>query len=155
MIKPKIRIRALMAIIAIVALGIWGEQMRRRRDYCLKKSLEHRTKLLMMSLHFQHPLMSAAEEEKLRRTYPHAAWHLEVSDAYLRCANQPWQAVPPEPDEPFSFPPGVVPDRRNANTNTPSEHAPSPKPVGCVKTGHSYCRTPLADEGIAAGSGGG
>jgi hypothetical protein len=33
--------------------------------------------------------------------------------------------------------------------------APSPKPVGCVKTGHSYCRTPLAGEGIASGGGGG
>jgi hypothetical protein len=108
MISPKMRVRAMMAFVAIIALGIWGEQMRRRRAYCLKKSLEHRSKLLMISSHFSHPLMSAADEEKLRRTYPHAAWHLEVSDAYLRCANRPWQPVPPEPDEPFSFPPGKV-----------------------------------------------
>ena len=108
MIRPKVRIRALMALIAIIAFGIWGEQMRRRRAYCLKKSLEHRSKLLMVSFHFQHPLLSAQQEEKLRRTYPHAAWHLEVSDAYLRCANRSWQPVPPEPEEPVSFPPGEV-----------------------------------------------
>src|SRR5271165_3003686 len=108
MIRPKVRIRALMALVAIIALGLWGEQMRRRRAYCLKKSLEHRSKLIMISFHFQHPLLSAAEEAKLRRTYPHAAWHLEVSDAYLRFANRPWQPVPAEPDEPFSFPPGEV-----------------------------------------------
>ena len=111
MIRPKMRIRALMAIVAIVALGIWGDQMRRRRHYCLKKSLEHRTKLLMMSFHFQHAIMSASGRRETAEDVSHAAWQLEVSDAYLRCANRPWQAVPPEPDEPFSFLPGEAPAR--------------------------------------------
>ena len=96
----------MMALVAIVALGIWGEQMRRRRAYCLRKSLEHRGKLMMISMHFSHPLMSEKDEERLRRTYPHAAWHLGVSDTYLRHANRPWLPLPPEPEEPFEFPPG-------------------------------------------------
>jgi hypothetical protein len=110
MMRPKLRIRAAMALIAIVAFGIWGEQMRRRRAYCLRKSFEHRTKLLMISLHFPHPLMSAKKEEELRKTYPHAAWHLSVSDTYLRHARRPWLPMPPEPKEPFEFPPGQVTD---------------------------------------------
>ena len=109
MVRPKLRVRTLMVLVAVIALGVWGEQMRRRRAYCLRKSLEHRTKLLMTSFHFSQRLLSPEDEEKLRRTYPHAAWHLEVSDAYLRCASRPWQPVPPEPPEPFAFPPGHVP----------------------------------------------
>jgi hypothetical protein len=107
-VRPKLRVRSVMVLVAVVALGVWGEQMMRRRAYCLRKSLEHRSKLMMVSFHFSTPLHTAEEEEKLRRTYPHAAWHLEVSDAYLRCASRPWQPVPPEPPEPFSFPPGQV-----------------------------------------------
>jgi hypothetical protein len=97
-----------MALVAIVAFGIWGEQMRRRRAYCLQKSREHRGKLMMISLHWSHPLMSQEQEEKLRKTYPHAAWHLGVSDTYLRHAAHPWLSVPPEPEEPFEFSPGQV-----------------------------------------------
>jgi hypothetical protein len=100
-----------MALVALVALGMWGEQMRRRRAYCLRKSLEHRSKLLIVSFHCSHRLFSAEVEERLRRTYPHAAWHLEVSDAYLRCASQPWRPVPPEPPEPFEFPVAQIPTR--------------------------------------------
>lgn len=92
-----------MAMVAIVALGIWGEQMRRRRAECLQKSRDHRGKLLMTSLHFSHPLMSEKDEENLRRTYPHAAWHLRVSDTYLRHAGRPWLPVPAEPEEPSDF----------------------------------------------------
>lgn len=105
-VRPKIRVRAVMALVAIIALGLWGEQMRRRRAYCLQKSLEHRTRLLMVSVHMSHRPLPPEAEERLRRTYPHAAWHLEISDAYLRCASRPWQ---PEPPEPFSFPPGQLP----------------------------------------------
>jgi hypothetical protein len=76
--------------------------------YCLQMSREHRGKLLMISSHFLHPLMSAKDEERLRKTYPHAAWHLSVSDTYLRHASRPWLPVPPEPEEPFGFPPGQV-----------------------------------------------
>jgi hypothetical protein len=108
MVRPKIRVRTVMVLIVIIALGLWGEQMRRRRAYCLRMSREHRGKLLMTSLHFLHPLMSAKDEERLRKTYPHAAWHLSVSDTYLRHASRPWLPVPPEPEEPFDFPPGQV-----------------------------------------------
>lgn len=89
MVRPKLRVRVLMALVAVVAFGIWGEQMRRRRAYCLQKSLEHRTKLIMVSFHMSHAPMSTEAEERLRKTYPHAAWHLAVSDAYLRCARRP------------------------------------------------------------------
>jgi hypothetical protein len=95
-----------MVLVMIVALGLWGEQMRRRRAYCLRKSLEHRSKLYMWSFHASNRLLPPEKEEELRKTYPHAAWHLEVSDAYLRYASRPWQLVPPEPPEPFDFPPG-------------------------------------------------
>ncbi len=108
MARPKIRVGALMALVAVIALGIWGEQMRRRRAYCLRKSLEHRSKLFMTSFHFSHRPLPREAEERWRRTYPHAAWHLAVSDAYLRCAGRPWQSVPPEPPEPSDFPPGKV-----------------------------------------------
>ena len=108
MVRPKLQVRAVMALVAIVAFGIWGEQMRRRRAYCLRMSREHRGKLLMFSYHFSHPLMSADAEEKLRKTYSHAAWHLSVSDTYLRHASRPWLPAPPEPEEPFDFPPGRV-----------------------------------------------
>jgi hypothetical protein len=82
--------------------------MRQRRAYSLRKSLEHRSKLFMTSLHCSHRLLSTEAEEKLRRSYPHAAWHLDVSDAYLRCASHPWETVPSEPPEPSDFPPGQV-----------------------------------------------
>jgi hypothetical protein len=108
MVRPKIRISGLMALVAVFALGIWGEQMRQRRAYCLRKSREHRTKLLMTSFHMQHAPMATEAEKELRKTYPHAAWHLTVSDAYLRCARRPWLPVPLEPEEPFAFPPGQV-----------------------------------------------
>jgi hypothetical protein len=98
-----------MALVAIIAVGIWGERMRQRRAYCLRMSLEHRGKLYMASFHMQHRLLTAKEEETLRRTYPHAAWHLNVSDTYLHYASRPWLTVPPEPEEPFAFPPGQVP----------------------------------------------
>ncbi len=109
MVRPRIRVRAVMALVLVVALGLWGEQMRRRRAYCLRRSLEHRSSLYMVSLHMPHRPLPPEAEEKLRRTYPHAAWHLQMSDAYLRCASRPWQSVPPEPPEPFAFPPGRVP----------------------------------------------
>jgi hypothetical protein len=97
-----------MVLVAIIALGIWGEQIRERRDYCLRMSREHRGKLLMTSLHFSYPRMSAKDEERLRKNYPHAAWHLNVSDTYIYYASRPWLPPPPEPEEPFEFPPGQV-----------------------------------------------
>jgi hypothetical protein len=104
MVRPRFRLRGLMILVAAIGVGMWGEQMRRRRAYCLRKADEHRSKLLMMSFHFSTPRFSPEEEERLRRTYPHAAWHLKVSDAFRRCANRPWEPVPPEPPEPSVFP---------------------------------------------------
>src|SRR5262249_12990397 len=51
MVRPKIRLRAVMTLVVAIALGLWGEQMRRRRAYCLRKSLEHRTRLTMTGFH--------------------------------------------------------------------------------------------------------
>jgi hypothetical protein len=108
MLKTRFSIKTLMALVAVIALGIWGEQMRQRRAYCLRKSLEHRSKLLMASFHMAHRPLSAKAEERLRMTYPHAAWHLNASDTYLRHVSRPWLALPPEPVEPHDFPPGRV-----------------------------------------------
>lgn len=107
MLRPKVRVRALMVLIAVIALGIWGEQMRRRRAYCLAKSRVHRSKLFKISgfhIYFSSPLPTPEREEEWRRTYPHAAWHLKLSDAYLHCASHPWEPVPQEPPEPSVFP---------------------------------------------------
>jgi len=98
------RIRTLLLLVAGLALAIWGEQMRRRRAYCLQKALEHRTRLYMVSFHYSHRPLAPEDEQKLSKTYPHAAWHLRVSDRYRWCANHPWEAIPEEPPEPFSFP---------------------------------------------------
>lgn len=103
MVRPRFRVRGLMILVAAIALGIWGEQMRRRRAYCLRKAAEHRSRLFMFSFHFQTPPVSPELEEELRRTYPHAAWHLNLSDAYRCCASRPWETVPPEPPEPSVF----------------------------------------------------
>jgi hypothetical protein len=62
----------------------------------------------MVSFHIGHPPLTTKDEEILRKTYPHAAWHLNVSDTYLYYANHPWLPSPPEPEEPFAFPPGQV-----------------------------------------------
>lgn len=105
MVRPKVRIRSLMVLVAVIGLGIWGEQMRRRRAYCLRKAAEHRSQLISVSgFHFASAPYSPEAEEELRRTYPHAAWHLELSDAYRRCASHPWEATPSEPPEPSVFP---------------------------------------------------
>jgi hypothetical protein len=96
----------LLILVAAVALGIGAEQMRRRRAYCLKMADWHRSRLYMTSFHFAVPRSSLTPEKEaeLRRTYPHAAWHLNVSDAYRRCASRPWEPVPTEPTEPSVFP---------------------------------------------------
>src|SRR5262245_55668830 len=110
MLRKRFSLKSLMALVAIIALGIWGEQMRRRRAYCLEMADKHRDRLYMNSFHFSIPrsTLTAEKEEELRRTYPHAAWHLNVSDPYLYYASHPWLPPPPEPDEPFEFPPGQV-----------------------------------------------
>jgi hypothetical protein len=93
-----------MILVAAIALGIWGEQMRRRRAYCLTMADKHRGLLYMISFHMSHPRLTIRQEEELRRTYPHAAWHLNASDAYRRCASRPREPVPPEPPGPSVFP---------------------------------------------------
>jgi hypothetical protein len=115
-----------MVVVAVVALGAWGEQMRRRRAYCLVMAEEHRGRIIMPSgRSFVGPARTQDEEElrktnphsglrgehslteqdleKLRKTDPHAVWHLNVRDAYLRCASHPWEALPTEPTEPSDF----------------------------------------------------
>ncbi len=106
MLRKRFSLKALLAFVAIIALGIWGEQMWQRRAYCLRMSREHRSKLYMMTFHMSHRPLTIKEEEKLRKTYPHASWHLNVSDTYLYYASHPWLPSPLEPEEPFEFPPG-------------------------------------------------
>jgi hypothetical protein len=65
-VTPKLRISGLRAFVAVVALGIWGVQMWRRRAYCLGKSHEHRTTLLMISFHLRHAPMAAKAEKVLQ-----------------------------------------------------------------------------------------
>jgi hypothetical protein len=123
--RPKFGVRALMVLVAVVALGTWGEQMRRRRAYCLVMAEEHRGRIIMPSgRSFAGPARTEDEElrnrnphaglrgehslteedlEKLRKTDPHVAWHLSVRDADLRCASRPWEALPTEPTEPSDF----------------------------------------------------
>jgi hypothetical protein len=77
-----------MILVAAIPLGIWGEQMRRRRAYCLNMAGKHRNQLLMTSFHFSHPRLTTEQEEELRKTYPHTARYLNLSDACRRCANR-------------------------------------------------------------------
>src|SRR4051812_20166868 len=105
-----------MVVVAVVALGIWGEAMRRRRAYCLEMAEKHRRQLSLPSFRiapsgspdrFSLVRLTAQKQEELRKTNPHAggwvqgftaealetlrrtdrhaAWHLNVRDAYLRC----------------------------------------------------------------------
>jgi hypothetical protein len=118
MARPRVRVRGLMILVAAVALLIGGEQMRRRRVYCLKMADQHRSQLYMISgFHFSIPRSSltAEKEEELRRTYPHAAWHLDLSDAYRQRASRPWEPVPPEPPEPSDFPAPPGQDQSHAS----------------------------------------
>ncbi|WP_143206191.1 hypothetical protein [Singulisphaera sp. GP187] len=85
--------------------------MRWRRAYCLEKSIEHRSKLFVITFHGKHDPLPPEVEEMWRRRSPHAAWHLAASDVYLGCASHPWRLVPPEPPKPVDFPAGQAPSR--------------------------------------------
>src|SRR3954466_4334927 len=79
MAKPKLRVRALMAVIAVVALGFWGEQMRRRRSYCLEMAAKHRSHLFLPSSRLTAGTLPnrmsfvPLTAEQLRKAQPHPA----------------------------------------------------------------------------------
>lgn len=105
MVSRRLGVRVLV-VVAIVVLGIYGGQMRRRRAYCLAMAEEHRGRAIMPAgRSFSGPARTAKEEEreknphaglraehsltqahlrKLREMDPHAAWHLNLGDGYLR-----------------------------------------------------------------------
>ena len=39
--RPRFRLWMMMLVVALVAIGIWGEQMRRRRVRCLKEAARY------------------------------------------------------------------------------------------------------------------
>lgn len=143
MVRPRLRVRSLMVLVAIVALGVWGEQMMRRRAYCLEMAEKHRSQVFRRVFRLASSrstnlvtatrLTSEAEKpwdtlphprgafhvkqsstaegvERLRKGDPHAAWHLNLRDVYLRSASRPWLALPVEPTEPLDFPRPGYPD---------------------------------------------
>jgi hypothetical protein len=98
-VRPKFRVRTLVILVAVIALGLWGEQMRRRRAYCLEMADKHVKKI---RAEFYTGGLKSLDERPMR--HAHAKWHRTLRDAYLRSAGRPWEAVPPEPPEPSVFP---------------------------------------------------
>jgi hypothetical protein len=102
--RLRFRLRTLSILVAVLAFAIAGEQMRRRRAYCMSRAAFHRHMLLAWNGgHMQIPLYSPEVEERMAKRNPHAAWHLRVASAYTRAASQPWVGLPFEPPEPRHF----------------------------------------------------
>jgi hypothetical protein len=98
-VRPKFRVRTLVILVAVIALGLWGEQMRRRRAYCLEMADKHQTKI---RAEFYNGGLISLDERPMMDA--HLRWHKTSRDAYLRGVGRPWEAVPPEPPEPSVFP---------------------------------------------------
>ena len=99
MVRPKFRVRTMVVLVAVIALGLWGEQMRRRRAYCLEMADKHQKRI---RAEFSTGGLIDLDEVPMRQA--HVRWHRTLRAAYLRGAGRPWETVPPEPPEPSIFP---------------------------------------------------
>ena len=108
----RFRLWWMVVAVAVAALILWGETMRRRRvTYEYRASIhatygrQFREAFEKQSLNvfaFQHgPVFAATPTLRLKW----AEYHENLSRKYERAARHPWETVPPDPTPPEIFPP--------------------------------------------------
>jgi hypothetical protein len=102
--RPKFRVRTALIFVAVLALVMAVENMRRKRAFCLRRAEDHRHILITADgICHLHILLLPEVEQSLAKVDPHSAWHLGLVAAYRRVASHPWEAQPDEPPEPEHF----------------------------------------------------
>jgi hypothetical protein len=115
--RPRFRLRTLLVLVALVAFGIGGELMRRRRDHYLEAVAEH-ARLEAVERRWaafsrdqagfatNDPELPPAERGVVAKTRRDdaryfdalAVWHARRQARYERAAARPWEAVESDPE---------------------------------------------------------
>ncbi len=99
--RPRLTIRRLMALVAVVGIVISGSLMVRRRAEALRQVEHFRAVAILSELTYEKDLTSRriegwpqtwASREGSRRTMEHYRW---LVSEYERAARQPWMSVGP------------------------------------------------------------
>ena len=99
LLRPRFRLRTLLVLVALVALGLGGELMRWRRVRYLQAAAEYARKV--------------AEDRKYSDVIgdwkPWAAYHAEMRRRFEDAASHPWRGDPDAIPEPETFDPSWPP----------------------------------------------
>jgi hypothetical protein len=96
---PRFRIRTLMIAVAVVAISLCVEVVRRRQEKyrCLALRHEILEELLKHGHHYGEGYPSSDYLEVRRRL---AKYHAQMKTKYVQAARYPWLSVPPDPPPP-------------------------------------------------------
>jgi len=96
----RIRLRTLMAVVAIVAVGLGVDDTRRRREDYLSREQYHAARNAKFKLCLKCEGYTGWGPEEMSWLRRWIAWDGAMACKYRRAARYPFLPVPPDPPEP-------------------------------------------------------
>jgi hypothetical protein len=101
---PKFRLRSMMILVAVFALGIWAAVMVRLRGDYLSRAAQHtaheQSYRRTSHIRFAESFPAEDRQELLLMRARLADFHDEMRRKWERAASRPWMPVSPDPDSP-------------------------------------------------------
>ena len=100
MLRPRLKLPHVMALVAILALAIWlGVMLKRSHDFRVLAAEQAEAEQLSMAYADEARGMNG-DEQRVARGEQMAAYHRALKEKYDRAAGRPWLSVEPDPPEP-------------------------------------------------------